>query len=599
MRRAPTTATPWRALVSIVALAVAVGIVGQVTGLLGSVDRTSVETRFDVRGAQAPDDVAVVAIDAKTFGDLRQQWPFPRSLHGRVVRRLHAAGARQIVYDVQFTEPSKQSEDEALYRAIDDVGGVTLATSESDGRGNTEVLGGDANLRAAGSRAAASNLIDDHGSVLRFPRQVAGLPTLATTAARRAGSPALDPGLFRDGGAYIDYRGPAGTVPTLSFSDVLRGRFRSETVRDRVVVVGAAAPTLRDVHPTPVGDELMAGAEVQANAIWTAMHGVPLRSAPPWLSLGLIVLLAMVAPLAGARLPGLLAVAAVVAGALAFLGAAQLAFQAGLIVPLVGPLLALLTGAVGFIAWGRLSEGRARLTALRDNEVLEARVRERTDELWQTQQEIVQRLGRAVDWRDGETGEHVDRIGRFCEQLGLATGMSAPEAELLRHATVLHDVGKVGIPDGILNKPGPLDRDEWEVMKSHTSIGASILEGSESELIKLARTVALTHHEAWDGSGYPNGLKGERIPLAGRICAICDVFDALLSSRPYKRAWAFDDVLVELASLRGSKLDPALVETFLPLARSLHAETSARPGGTTGPVRRERVAPPAGVGAEY
>ena len=154
MPRAPTNAPPWRALVSIVALAVVVGVAGQVTGVLGSLERTSVETRFKLRGAQVPDDVAVVAIDAKTFGALRQQWPFPRSLHGRLIRRLHAAGAREIVYDVQFTEPSEPSEDEALYKAIDDVGGVTLATSESDGRGNTDVLGGDANLRAARSQAA-------------------------------------------------------------------------------------------------------------------------------------------------------------------------------------------------------------------------------------------------------------------------------------------------------------------------------------------------------------------------------------------------------------------------------------------------------------
>ena len=187
--------------------------------------------------------------------------------------------------------------------------------------------------------------------------------------------------------------------------------------------------------------------------------------APAWLSLTLTALLALLAPLAGARLPGRIAVAVVVAGALAYLGAAQLAFVWNVVIPLVGPMLALVTGAVAFIAWGRLSEGRARLDALHDNEILEARVRERTDELWQTQREIVRRLGRAVDWRDGETGEHVDRIGGFCEQLGLATGMSASEAELLRYAAVLHDVGKVGIPDRILNKPGPLDRDEWEVMK--------------------------------------------------------------------------------------------------------------------------------------
>ena len=140
-------------------------------------------------------------------------------------------------------------------------------------------------------------------------------------------------------------------------------------------------------------------------------------------------------------------------------------------------------------------------------------------------------------------------------------------------------MGKVGIPDGILNKPGKLDAEEWEVMKTHTTIGASILEGAESELMDLACSVALTHHENWDGSGYPAGLAGEEIPLAGRICAICDVFDALLSPRPYKDAWELEDVLAELASLRGTKFDPELLDAFLAMARSLHAENFAPSAG--------------------
>ena len=231
-----------------------------------------------------------------------------------------------------------------------------------------------------------------------------------------------------------------------------------------------------------------------------------------------------------------------------------------------------MVSAVASIAWSQLTERRARLLVVRDNELLEARVRERTEELRRTQLELVRRLGAAVEWRDADTGLHVDRIGRFCERLALAAGMSVPEAELLRQASVLHDVGKVGIPDRILNKPGPLDAHEWEVMKTHTTIGASILEGSESDLMGLARTVALTHHENWDGTGYPAGLRGEDIPLAGRICAICDVFDALLAPRPYKNPWEIDDVISEIASLRGTKFDPSLVDAFLPLARSMHAE---------------------------
>ena len=232
-----------------------------------------------------------------------------------------------------------------------------------------------------------------------------------------------------------------------------------------------------------------------------------------------------------------------------------------------------MVSAVASIAWSQLTERRARLLVVHDNELLEARVRERTEELRRTQLEIVRRLGAAVEWRDADTGLHVDRIGRFCRAArSRRRNAQCPRQSCLRQASVLHDVGKVGIPDRILNKPGPLDAHEWEVMKTHTTIGASILEGSESELMRLARTVALTHHENWDGSGYPAGLRGEDIPLAGRICAICDVFDALLSPRPYKNPWGIDDVISEIASLRGTKFDPSLVDAFLPLARSMHAE---------------------------
>jgi putative two-component system response regulator len=241
----------------------------------------------------------------------------------------------------------------------------------------------------------------------------------------------------------------------------------------------------------------------------------------------------------------------------------------------VAPRAALVVGGVGTIAWSQLAESRARRAVARDNEVLEARVRERTRELWDTQIEVLQRLGVAVEWRDAETGLHIERIGRFCQRLALEVGMSPPDAELLRHASALHDVGKVGIADEILSKPGPLDADEWATMKTHTSIGGSILSGSHSELVQLSQAIALTHHEHWDGGGYPEGLSGEQIPLAGRICAICDVFDALLSARPYKDPWPVEDALAEIERLRGTQFDPNLVDAFLPIARELYAESVA------------------------
>ena len=185
-------------------------------------------------------------------------------------------------------------------------------------------------------------------------------------------------------------------------------------------------------------------------------------------------------------------------------------------------------------------------------------MRERTAELHDTQLEVVRRLARAAEWRDEDTGAHVERIGILCERLALAAGFSATDAETLRHAAVLHDVGKIGVPDRVLLKPGRLDEEEWEIMKTHAEIGASMLAGSPSPLVQLGEEIARTHHERWDGSGYPAGLRGEEIPLAGRICAICDVFDALRSRRPYKDAWTLDEAIAEIARQRGRHFDPAL-----------------------------------------
>jgi putative two-component system response regulator len=154
--------------------------------------------------------------------------------------------------------------------------------------------------------------------------------------------------------------------------------------------------------------------------------------------------------------------------------------------------------------------------------------------------------------------------------------LSELEAETLRHAAVLHDVGKIGVPDRVLLKPGELDAEEWTVMKAHAEIGASMLSGSDSPLVRLGEEIARTHHERWDGTGYPAGLRAEEIPLAGRICAICDVFDALRSRRPYKQPWSLKDAMAEIGRERGRLFDPRLVDLFLPLAAELDAQMPGR-----------------------
>lgn len=199
--------------------------------------------------------------------------------------------------------------------------------------------------------------------------------------------------------------------------------------------------------------------------------------------------------------------------------------------------------------------------------VVRARVRThlslvRMEELRASRLEIVQRLGLAAEYKDNETGLHVIRMSHFSRILGIAAGMTEHEADDLLHAAQMHDVGKIGIPDRILQKPGPLDAEEWKIMQGHVTIGAEIIGEHDGGMLALARQIALTHHEKYDGSGYPNGLAGEDIPLVGRIVAIADVFDALTSVRPYKKAWTEEEAVNFLREQKGRHFDPQLVELF-------------------------------------
>ena len=206
--------------------------------------------------------------------------------------------------------------------------------------------------------------------------------------------------------------------------------------------------------------------------------------------------------------------------------------------------------------------------------VVRARVRThlslvRMEELRETRLQIVQRLGRAAEYKDNETGLHVIRMSHFSKLLALAAGHSPAWAEDLLNAAPMHDVGKIGIPDAVLRKPGPLDAAEWDTMRRHPEIGAEIIGEHPSGVLQLAREIALAHHEKWDGSGYPRYLAGEAIPLSARIVAIADVFDALTTRRPYKEPWPVQDALDHIAAQAGKHFDPALVALFAPLLPQL------------------------------
>jgi putative two-component system response regulator len=205
------------------------------------------------------------------------------------------------------------------------------------------------------------------------------------------------------------------------------------------------------------------------------------------------------------------------------------------------------------------------------NHILEAKVRERTRALEDAQIEIIERLAMAAEFRDDNTGQHTQRVGQTSALVAQQLGWSDTQVNLIRRAAPLHDVGKIGIPDTILLKPGKLSVEEFDLIKTHTGIGARILSGSRFPLLQMAEQIALSHHEWWDGNGYTTGVKQDAIPLVGRIVAVADVFDALTQQRPYKPAWPLSDAVAEVERQRGRQFDPRVAEAFLRVMESSRA----------------------------
>ena len=193
---------------------------------------------------------------------------------------------------------------------------------------------------------------------------------------------------------------------------------------------------------------------------------------------------------------------------------------------------------------------------------LEKKVQERTEELTATRLEIIRHLGRAAEFKDNETGLHVIRMSHYSRLIAEAMNIDSDWSELVFNASPMHDIGKIGIPDKILLKPGKLDKNEWDIMKKHPEYGANIIGDHSSDILKMSKEIALSHHEKWDGSGYPYGLKGVNIPLSGRIIAVADVFDALTTVRPYKKAWAVEESVKHINEASGQHFDPELVFIF-------------------------------------
>lgn len=208
-----------------------------------------------------------------------------------------------------------------------------------------------------------------------------------------------------------------------------------------------------------------------------------------------------------------------------------------------------------------LQRVKTHITLYDQQRALSSQVKEKTREINLGKLETLSILGRAAEFKDNETGMHVMRMSHYCEILAKASGMTDEDAETLRDAAPMHDIGKIGIPDSVLLKPGKLDAEEWTIMQKHVEYGVEILgTQSDSKLMKMAIQVAQYHHEKWDGSGYPNRIAGEDIPLVGRIAAVADVFDALTAERPYKKAWSVDEALSLFEEQKGKHFDPRIVE---------------------------------------
>jgi putative two-component system response regulator len=206
---------------------------------------------------------------------------------------------------------------------------------------------------------------------------------------------------------------------------------------------------------------------------------------------------------------------------------------------------------------------------------LEKKVAERTRELEESQLEVLERLAAAVEFRDDDTGEHTKRVGMVSAMLADALGLHAETVQLIGRGAPLHDIGKVGIPDNILLKAGPLTTEEFEIMKAHTVIGARMLANGRSELVRISQRIALSHHEWWDGSGYPHRTSGHRIPLEARIVAVADFLDALTHDRPYRLAWSIDATLAEIKGRSGSHFDPAVADALMVIDWRKHSSLVA------------------------
>lgn len=409
-------------MLALVALAAALPALALLlTGALERQEGQTVDARFALRGPVPAPGLAIIDINDESIRRIGR-WPIRRSWHARAVDRLRQAGARVIAYDVQFSEASDfPAADRALYRALARAPGRTVLSATEVSRGRHTVFGGEQNLRAIGARGGNTNVPVSAGGVKRRVwYSLDGLKSFAVAAAEAATGRRVDPAGFGRDGALIDFHGPAGTIPTYSFADLVapgRSHIDPARLRGRVVVIGSSAPSLQDIHTTPT-DDLMPGPELQANAISTVLRGLPLRDAPGWLDALATLLFAVAVPLAALRMRAALAAllgAALLGGGLV---AAQVLFDRGVVVHVVAPVLGLVLGAVGSLA-------AAALISLRE--------RRRTRHLFGrfVPEAVVDELLAREDGSGHIGGVRQDATVLFCDLRGFTTFAEDAEPELV------------------------------------------------------------------------------------------------------------------------------------------------------------------------